>query len=120
MKFSSRWEPTRFAELTCVSFVLQLALLAGARTVIVSDPSAPRRELATEFGAHLTVDPTTENLAAIVSDMTGGLGMDSIILCIGVPSLVNNAFHLARQSGRINLFAGVCFCHTNKKIIRPI
>jgi L-iditol 2-dehydrogenase len=88
-------------------FHLQLALLAGARTVIVSDPSAPRRELATEFGAHLTVDPTTENLAAIVSDVTGGLGMDSIILCIGVPSLVNDAFHLARQSGRINLFAGL-------------
>ena len=42
-----------------------------------------------------------------VSDVTGGLGMDSIILCIGVPSLVNNAFHLARQSGRINLFAGL-------------
>ncbi len=37
-------------------FHLQLALLAGARTVIVSDPSAPRRELATQFGAHLTVD----------------------------------------------------------------
>src|SRR5438045_1866234 len=42
-----------------------------------------------------------------VSDVTGGLGMDSIILCIGVPSLVNDAFHLARQSGRINLFAGL-------------
>jgi L-iditol 2-dehydrogenase len=88
-------------------FHLQLALLAGARTVIVSDPSTPRRKLATEFGAHLTVDPITENLAAIVSDVTGGLGMDSIILCIGVPSLVNDAFHLARQSGRINLFAGL-------------
>ena len=88
-------------------FHLQLSLLAGARTVIVSDPSAPRRAVADRFGAHRTVDPTTEDLAAIVADATGGLGMDSIIICIGVPQLVNDALNMARQGGRINLFAGL-------------
>ena len=39
-------------------FHLQLALLAGARIVIVSEPSAPRRAVASAFGAHITVDPT--------------------------------------------------------------
>lgn len=88
-------------------FHLQLALLAGARTVIVSEPSAARREVATSFGAHITVDPITEDLAAIVSAATDGLGIDAVIICIGVPKLVNDALNLARQGGRINIFAGL-------------
>ena len=88
-------------------FHLQLSLLAGARTVIVSEPSAFRRAVATTFGAHMTVDPTSEDLASIVSAATGGIGVDSIIICIGVPSLVNDALNLARQGGCINIFAGL-------------
>jgi L-iditol 2-dehydrogenase len=86
---------------------LQLSLLAGARTVIVSEPSGPRRAIASTFGAHITVDPTVEDLSSIVSEATGGLGVDSVIICIGVPSLVNDALHMARQGGRINIFAGL-------------
>ena len=88
-------------------FHLQLSLLAGARTVIVSEPSVARRAVATAFGAHITVDPTTEDLSTVVADATGGLGVDSIIICIGVPALVNDALTLARQGGRINVFAGL-------------
>lgn len=88
-------------------FHLQLALLAGARTVIVSDPSAPRRTVAASFGAHITVDPTTEDLPTIVSEASEGLGVDSVIICIGMPKLVNDALTMARQGGRINLFAGL-------------
>ncbi|MBV9712946.1 MAG: alcohol dehydrogenase catalytic domain-containing protein [Ktedonobacteraceae bacterium] len=86
---------------------LQLSLLAGARTVIVSEPSAFRRAVATSFGAHITVNPTSEDLASIVSEATGGLGVDSVIICIGIPRLVNDALNLARQGGCINLFAGL-------------
>jgi len=88
-------------------FHLQLALLAGARTVIVSDPSAPRRAVASAFGAHITVDPTAEDLPSLVSEVTGGLGVDSIIICIGVPTLVNDALNMAHQRARINIFAGL-------------
>src|SRR5437764_300210 len=88
-------------------FHLQLSLLAGARTVIVSDPSAPRRAIASTFGAHITVDPTVEDLSSVVSEATGGLGVDSVIICIGVPTLVNDALNMARQGGRINIFAGL-------------
>jgi len=88
-------------------FHLQLSLLAGARAVIVSDPSAPRRAVASNFGAHITVDPTAEDLSSIVSEVTGGLGVDSVIICIGLPRLVNNALNMARQGGRVNIFAGL-------------
>jgi L-iditol 2-dehydrogenase len=88
-------------------FHLQLSLLAGARAVIVSDPSAPRRAVASNFGAHITVDPTAEDLSSIVSEVTGGLGVDSVIICIGLPGLVNNALNMARQGGCVNMFAGL-------------
>jgi L-iditol 2-dehydrogenase len=86
---------------------LQLSLLAGARTVIVSEPSASRRAIASTFGAHITVDPTTQDLSSVVSQASGGLGADTIIICIGLPKLVNDAFTMARQGGHVNLFAGL-------------
>ena len=88
-------------------FHLQLALLAGARAVIVSDPSATRRAVASTFGAHITVDPTAEDLSSVVSEVTGGLGVDSVIICIGIPTLVNDALNMARQGGCVNIFAGL-------------
>src|SRR5437868_11107015 len=71
------------------------------------DPSAPRRAVASTFGAHITIDPTVEDLPSVVSEVTGGLGVDSIIICIGVPTLVNDALNMARQRGCINIFAGM-------------
>ncbi|MCL6438773.1 MAG: alcohol dehydrogenase catalytic domain-containing protein [Rubrobacteraceae bacterium] len=86
---------------------LQLALLAGARTVIVSEPSEARRRFAADLGAHVTVDPTREELEEVVSQATDGFGADSVIVCIGIPELVNDALRLARPGGRVNVFAGL-------------
>jgi len=88
-------------------FHLQLALLAGARTVIVSNPSEARRKAAEGFGAHVTVDPTSEDLAEVVAEHTDGLGADVVVICIGRPALVNDALRLARKGGRVNVFAGL-------------
>lgn len=88
-------------------FHVQLALLAGARTVIVSQRSEPRRRLAAEFGAHVVVDPVNEDLSAVVAEHTSGRGADVIFVCIGVPALVDDALALARKGGRVNLFAGL-------------
>lgn len=88
-------------------FHLQLSLLAGARTVIVSQPSEERRDFATSLGAHLTVDPTSEDLSSVVKEATGGLGVDVVIVCIGKPELVNDALRMVRKGGQINIFAGL-------------
>lgn len=88
-------------------FHLQLSLLAGARAVIVSDPSELRRRFARDLGAHITVDPTSEDLPAIVAEHTNGLGVDAAIICIGLPALVNDALGLTRKGGRVNVFAGL-------------
>jgi L-iditol 2-dehydrogenase len=88
-------------------FHLQLSLLAGAGRVIVSEPSPFRRDFASSLGAQVVVNPSVESLPAIVSETTGGLGVDSTIICIGLPQLVNDALTMTRKGGRINIFAGL-------------
>ncbi len=88
-------------------FHLQLALLAGARTVIVSNRSEARRNFATELGAHVTVDPSGEDLREVVAEHTDGLGVDVSVICVGRPRLVNDALRATRKGGRINVFAGL-------------
>ncbi len=85
---------------------MQLSKIAGAKTVIVSEPNAMRREVATELGADIVVDPTKEDLPKIVADATNGMGCDVIVMAIGVPALVNSTLKLAKKGGTVNLFAG--------------
>ncbi len=86
---------------------LQLAQIAGAREVVVSDPSATRRSTAEALGATVTVDPTSADLPAIVKSLTAGEGADVTVLCIGRPELVNDALNLVRKRGRVSIFAGL-------------
>lgn len=85
---------------------VQLANIAGARKVIVSEPNPYRREKAMEVGASLVVDPTAEDLASAIKRETDGVGADVIIVAIGVPSLVNPTLKLCRKGGTVCLFAG--------------
>lgn len=85
---------------------LKLALMAEAKTVIVSEPSKVRRTVAKDNGAHITVDPTKEDLARAVREATGGAGADVSLICIGFGSLLNDAIALTAKGGLINLFAG--------------
>jgi len=86
---------------------LQLARIAGAGAVVVSDPSEARRASARALGATVTVDPTGEDLAAIVKGLSNGEGADVAVLCIGVPQLVNDCLTLVRKRGRVSIFAGL-------------
>lgn len=87
---------------------LQIAALACARgaQVIVSEPRAERRQLALELGATTTIDPSSQELVDEINRLTGGAGADAVILAIGIPALVNQAFRAVRKLGRIVLFAG--------------
>jgi L-iditol 2-dehydrogenase len=86
---------------------LQLVLLSGAGAVIVSQRSPARRALAERLGATVAVDPTSQDLAEVVDDITGRRGVDLAIIAIGVPELVNEALRLTRLGGRVNIFAGL-------------
>ncbi len=84
--------------------LLQLAKAAGAGAVLVSEPSATRRETAKRLGADVVVEP--KGIADAVGDATVGLGADAVIESAGRPETARQSFDLVRRGGRI-LFFGV-------------
>ena len=101
-------------------FHLQLSKISGARKVIVSEPNESRRKVALELGADLVVDPTKEDLPAIVSRETNGQGMDVIVMAIGVPALINSTLKLCKRGGTVNLFAGFAGTGESTVEVNPI
>ena len=85
---------------------IQLSKISGASKVIVSEPNAFRRQKAEVLGADVIVNPISENLEEIIMKETNGLGVDRIILAIGVPSVVNSTIKLCKKGGTVCMFAG--------------
>ena len=86
---------------------VMLARLRGATRVIVSEPAAGRRAQALRLGADRVVDPTSEDLAAIVRAESDGRGADVIITAAPVKALQEQAIELAAVGGRVNFFGGL-------------
>lgn len=84
----------------------QLAKAHGVSTVIVSEPSPSRRELALRLGADIVLDPVNEDMAEVVDEATAGRGADVVVVCTGVPALVDQALKATALRGRVSLFAG--------------
>jgi L-iditol 2-dehydrogenase len=78
----------------------------GAR-VIVSQRSAPRREMARRFGPEAVVDPAAEDLGAVVRELTGGLGASVVVCANPVAATQAQAVEIARKGGRVVLFGGL-------------
>lgn len=75
----------------------------GARSVIACDPNALRRKTAEKMGAERTVDPTNENLADVVSEMTGGAGVDVGIEYSGTEAGFRAVFDALAKGGDFRL-----------------
>ncbi len=61
---------------------------SGATSVILSEPSAPRREMALSMGATHAIDPMEVDVAEAVLDLTNGMGAGIILEATGLPSIV--------------------------------
>ncbi|HDN2724091.1 TPA: zinc-dependent dehydrogenase [Klebsiella quasipneumoniae] len=83
----------------------QLAALKGASTVIVSDLSRFKRELALKVGVTHAIDPANEDVETRVAEITQGKGPDVVIIAAGVSSLVSQAVNVVRRGGRIVVFS---------------
>jgi L-iditol 2-dehydrogenase len=81
--------------------VLSVARLVGATQLIVSDPDAGRRELATALGATRVVDPLAEDLLGVVRELTDGRGVECAFEAVGSQRTLEQAFELPRQGGTL-------------------
>ena len=84
-------------------FAVGVARAAGAALVMASDLNPRRLELARAMGAHVTLDPTKEDVPARVHELTGGDGADLVCEMSGHPAGHAQAFAAARMGGRVNM-----------------
>jgi alcohol dehydrogenase len=77
----------------------------GARDVIVSEPDAKRRTLATDFGATAAVDPG--ELEELLEERTDGRGADLALEVSGAASAVGDSFERIRIGGTAVLVGSV-------------
>jgi (R,R)-butanediol dehydrogenase/meso-butanediol dehydrogenase/diacetyl reductase len=82
------------------------AVAVGVKTVVVSEPSALRRELAIALGAAAAFDPTNDPIAAAVAEATDG-GPSVVFECSGRPGLIEQAIELTAVEGRV-VVVGIC------------
>lgn len=86
---------------------IMLARLRGATRVIISEPSAARREQALALGADVAVDPIHEDLRAVVLAESDGRGADVVITAAPAKVAQEQAIAIAAVGGRINFFGGL-------------
>ena len=79
----------------------QGARVAGAATILVSDPVAERRQAALEFGATQVIDPADQDVMEQCFECTGGIGMDYAFETAGVGSLIDTGLNSIRRGGKM-------------------
>jgi threonine 3-dehydrogenase len=84
-------------------FAVGVARAAGAALVIASDLNPRRLELARAMGAHVTLDPSRDDVPARVRELTDGDGADLVCEMSGHPTGHAQAFASARMGGRVNM-----------------
>jgi threonine dehydrogenase-like Zn-dependent dehydrogenase len=78
----------------------------GAERVVAMSRHEPRQELATEFGATDLVAERGEEGEQRILDMTGGVGADAVLECVGTDDAMRTAFQIARPGSTVG-FVGV-------------
>ena len=86
---------------------IMMSKLAGASKVIVSETSDERLKKAGELGADILINSQTQDIEGIVTEETGGKGVNLVITACPVAEVQRLALRLASLHGKINFFGGL-------------
>ncbi|MFW6774948.1 zinc-dependent alcohol dehydrogenase family protein [Nocardioides sp. CPCC 205120] len=78
----------------------------GAERVVALSRHEPRQRLAREFGATDVVAERGKEATAALRELTGGVGADAVLECVGTGDAVRTAFAIARPGSTVG-FVGV-------------
>lgn len=78
----------------------------GAERIIIMSRHAPRQQLAREFGATDIIEERGDDAVALVKDLTGGLGVHSVIEAVGTRESMLQAIGSVRPGGHVG-YVGV-------------
>ena len=81
--------------------VVQALKGKGCENIIVSEVSQRRRQFATDFGAHHTIDPVKVDVVEEVAKLTGGKGADVGFDAAGVQVGLDGAMQAIRAHGTL-------------------
>lgn len=84
--------------------LLQLAKLAGAGKLVLSEPNEQRRAVAEKLGADCTINPLADGAKEQYFAFTGS-GADVVIECAGSNASVDSAFAFAKKGATVVLFS---------------
>lgn len=79
---------------------IMTARLFSPSHIVAVDPDVGRRDAAKKFGADVVSGPSDE-LDAVVADLTQGLGADVVMEAVGSPETFEIATGLVRRGGRV-------------------
>ena len=85
--------------------MVQLAKRSGAAKVVLSEPVGMRRLAGLQVGADAVIDPTHEEIADRLEQITGVQGADVVIECVGAPTATQQAFSAAKRGATLLLFS---------------
>ena len=78
----------------------------GAETVVAMSRHEPRQRIAREFGAtHIVAERGDEGIERVM-EITGGVGGDAVLECVGNDAAIQQAFAVARPGSTVG-FVGV-------------
>jgi len=78
----------------------------GAERVVALSRHEPRQKLAVEFGATDIISERGEAARDAVLELTGGVGADAVLECVGTGQAMTTAFDVARAGATVG-FVGV-------------
>jgi Zn-dependent alcohol dehydrogenase len=81
--------------------VVQGAAIAKAATIIASDLQTAKLDLAIHLGATHAVDPSADDITALVAELTGGQMADYVFIATGAPAALASAESLVATMGAI-------------------
>jgi (R,R)-butanediol dehydrogenase/meso-butanediol dehydrogenase/diacetyl reductase len=91
---------------------------AGAKDVVVSEPTELRRNRVRELGATATIDPKTQDVAEAFHAIAGSRP-HVVYECVGAPGLFSHALDLVGLRGRV-IVAGVLFEEERFSALTPL
>jgi threonine dehydrogenase-like Zn-dependent dehydrogenase len=82
------------------------ARVLGAERIIALSRNPQRQALARAFGATDVIEQRGADAVAVVQELTGGIGSDATLECVGTDEAMTTAFALARPGSTVG-FVGV-------------
>jgi L-iditol 2-dehydrogenase len=84
---------------------LLAAGLTGPNQILLSEPSAVKRSLASRCGAGVTIDPRSQDVVEEIRRATDGLGADLVFVAVSAPEVLRQGLEACRRIGKLVIVA---------------